>query len=123
MSRPVNNQPIDTISGRRGLPPKASEYWRSVYPGLRIGWLRRPQDTTGRWIAKLALPGNDVRKASFGAADDPPAKADGAAVLSYRQAVVAVQAWAEAVKRDPGATIQPRGQRRRHQAGDGGPTV
>ena len=62
MSRPVVNKPIDTISGRRGLPPKASEYWRSIYPGLRVGWLRRPQDTTGRWIAKLALPGNiDIR--------------------------------------------------------------
>ena len=64
-----------------------------------------------------------MRKASFGAADDPPAKADGAAVLSYRQAVVAVQAWAEAVKANPTATIQPRGQRRRRQARDGGPTV
>ena len=122
MSRPVSSQPLDTISGRRGLPPKASPYWRSVYRGLRLGWLRRPQDTGGRWFARLALPGNDIREARLGAADDPPAKADGAAVLTYGQAAAAAQAWALAVKANPDATIQPRGQRRR-RASAVGPTM
>jgi integrase len=121
MSRPVSNQPINTLSGRRGLPPKASPYWRALYPSLRVGWLRRPQDTTGRWFARLALPGNDIRETRLGAADDPPVKADGVAVLSYQQAAIAAQAWAEAVKANPDATMQPRGQRR--AAASGGPTV
>ncbi len=123
MSRPVNNQPIDTLRGRRGLPPKTSEYWRSIYPGLRIGWLRRPQDIGGRWVAKLALPGNDIRKASLGAADDPPAKPDGAAVLNYGQAVTKAQAWAAAVKANPDASVQPWSQGRRRASAAVGSTV
>jgi integrase len=123
MTRPVNNRPIDTISGRRGLPPKASPYWRAIYRGLRVGWLRRPKDAGGRWRGRLALPGNDIREISLGAADDPPAKADGSAVLNFAQAVSAAQTWAEAVKRNPNATFQPQGQRRRRTAAAAGPTV
>jgi len=34
-------------------------------------WLAAPtQDATGHWMAKLALPGNDVRETVLGAADD-----------------------------------------------------
>ena len=123
MTRPVSNQPIHTISGRRGLPPKASPHWRSIYPGLRVGWLKRTQDTGGRWVAKLALPGNDIRERVLNAADDPPAKADGVDVLTYGQAVIAAQTWAEAVKVNPDASAQPRGQRRRQASATGGPTV
>src|SRR5262249_34345050 len=123
VSRPVNNQPIDTISGRRGLPAKASPHWRAVYQGLRVGWLRRPQDTGGRWIARLALPGNDIREPILGVADDPRAKADGAVVLTYSQAVIAAQDWAASVKANPDARIQTRGRLRRGAPGPGGPTV
>jgi integrase len=122
MTRPVNNQPIHTISSRRRLPPKLSPYWRSVYLGLRVGWLRRPQDTAGRWFARLALPGNDIRQTPLGGADDPPAKADGTEVLTYGQAVVAAQAWAAVVKAAPDASVAPRRGRRR-QASVSGPTV
>jgi integrase len=122
MTRPVNNQPIHTLSGRRRLPPKPSPYWRSVYLGLRVGWLRRPQDAAGRWFVRLALAGNDIRQTTLGAADDPPAKADGTAVLTYGQAVVAAQAWAAAVGADPDAIASPRRGRRR-QASVSGLTV
>jgi integrase len=117
MTRPVINRPLDTVSGRRRLPPKASPYWRAIYRSLRIGWLKRPQDAGGRWVAKLAMPGNDVRQATFGAADDPPATADGIAVLTYKQAVIAAQAWAEAEK------TKPKGQKRHRMSVSDGPTV
>lgn len=123
MPRPTTNMPINTISGRRGLPPKTAPYWRGVYQGLRVGWLRRAGDTGGRWYARLALPGNDIRQTRLGAADDPPTKADGSDVLNYSQAVVAAQDWAAAIKANPDASTQPRGQRRRRTAGAGGPTV
>jgi integrase len=122
MTRPVNNMPIHTISGRRGLPPKPSPHWRAIYSGLRVGYLRRPQDTTGRWLARLALPNNDIRQSALGAADDPPTKADGTAVRSYGQAVVAAQAWAASVKANPDASV-PRRSERRRASGAGGPTI
>lgn len=103
MSRPADNHPINTISGRRGLPIRPNPWWRGAYPGLRIGWLRRLQDPTGRWIARLALPGNDIREKVLGAADDAPLRADGRDLLSFAQAAAAAQVWAEKVKADPHA--------------------
>ena len=117
MTRPSQNAPLHTLAGRRGLPHKASPWWRSVYLGLRVGWLRSGNDTTGRWLARLALPDNDVRQVVLGHADDPPVKPDGVRVLTFAQAVTKAQAWATTVQANPHATSRPA----RRASGGGSP--
>ncbi len=103
MTRPSQNAPLHTVAGRRGLPRKASPWWRGVYLGLRVGWHLPSNNTTGRWLARLALPNNDVRQVVLGHADDAPVKADGVRVLTYAQAVSKAQAWAATVTANPHA--------------------
>ena len=115
MSRPSQNAPIHTLAGRRGLLPRTAPYWRSVHAGLSVGWLKRNNSAAGRWRARLALPGGDVRQAVLAFADDPPVKPDGERVLTFAQAISKAQAWAATV------TVNPRAMSRAaRRAGSGG---
>lgn len=92
--RQTTDFPVHILSGRKALAARTAPYWRALRVGLRVGYLKQRPDAPGRWVARLALPGNDIRQRALGAADDPPAKADGVEFLSYAQAVDAAQTWA-----------------------------
>jgi hypothetical protein len=115
VARTCSNAPLDTITGRRRLPPRLAPYWRSVRLGLRIGWRFRAGDAAGVWLCRLALPGNDIRQKVLAGADDHPVRADGVRVLTYAQAVDAAQAWAGA---EHGATATGARREKDHTVGE-----
>src|SRR5215813_9036259 len=98
MTRPVRDAPLHTLAGRTRLPARSQPYWRSIHAGLSVGWERTRRAPSGKWLARLQLPGNDIRKRVLGIADVSLIKPDGVSVLSYPQAVDAAQRWAAAEK-------------------------
>jgi integrase len=79
MARTSTDWPITTPAQRSRLAARHEPYWRSIHPGLHLGY------RTGKWILRRTEDGHTVKK-RIGIADDAT-KADGQTVLSFKQAV------------------------------------
>jgi site-specific recombinase XerD len=105
MARAPRDSRIETREARRKLLVASTPYWRSISPGVFIGYRKGP--TGGIWWARV-LPASfggkgNYRKRSLGPADD---HADaGAGILNYRQALDAAQAFAEELARVGGDLV------------------
>jgi integrase len=73
---------IETREARSRLKARKEPYWRSVSPGLAIGYYKGPRG--GVWYRRQVVGGR-YQKTRLGVADDRQ-DADGAAVLDYKQA-------------------------------------
>ena len=83
MAKKVRERALDTRAAREKLKPSGKPYYRSIGPGLHLGY-RKGKDAR-RWVARVyAGAGNYVVK-NLAIADDV-ADADGVHVLDYWQA-------------------------------------
>lgn len=96
MARKSQEKSIDTREARSKLKARPEPYWHAIVPGLFLGY--RKTKTTAAWIARRR-EGAGYVETRIGSVDDL-AKADGAVVLSYAQAVKGAQS-AAVEKRTP----------------------
>lgn len=91
MPRIARDTRLETRDARSKLPQRHQPYWRTIHPGLAIGY--RKGTRGGVWQVRY-LRGTDYRFGTIGTADDH-GDADGLAVLSYKQATRLALDYAE----------------------------
>jgi integrase len=83
MPRRIRESTLDSREARLKLKQRGKPYWRSIGPGLHVGY-RKGQDAR-RWVARIYVGSGQYVVESIGHADDL-ADADGANVLTFWQA-------------------------------------
>ncbi|MCJ2055654.1 site-specific integrase [Methylobacterium sp. J-048] len=84
MARSVRDANLDTRTARQRLLPRGKPYYRTLEPGLHLGY-RRPLKGAGKWVARHYIGDKDYEVETLAVADDF-SDPDGVAVLSFRQA-------------------------------------
>jgi integrase len=90
MARVVKDTSLDSRTARSRLKPRGKPYWRSLEPGLHIGF-RKPRGRRGKpagggaWVARYYIRNQKYETETIGTADDL-SDADGVTVLSFAQA-------------------------------------
>ena len=93
MTRTVADAGIESVTKRAKLKARPAAYFRSLTPGLHIGF-RKAADGTGAWVSRRYLGQQRYAHETLrGIAEDREHPADGDKVLSYEQAVVAAVAF------------------------------
>jgi len=90
MPRLVRDKRLQTRSARGELKQSKKPYYRSLDPGLSIGYFKG--STGGTWIARRYLGNERYETLRLGIADDK-SDADGTSVLSYANAIDAARTW------------------------------
>jgi integrase len=105
MARIVKDKDLSTRAARQRLKPRGKPYYRTVDPGLHLGY--RKGQSGGRWVARIynGSGGYDV-KTIDGIADDKQ-DADGRAVLDYGQALAKARGLYVEVKGRPAGDTSP----------------
>ncbi len=89
MARTIKDASLDSRAARERLRPRGKPYYRAIEPGLHLGYRkakgRRGQQVAGAWVVRRYAGQQAYTVERIGAADDF-ANADGAAVLSFKQA-------------------------------------
>jgi len=85
MARIIHDTNLETRSARGRLRARSKPYYRSVEPGLHLGY-RRPLSGPGKWIARHYIGDQAYQLETIATADDY-SDADGIVVLNYRQAL------------------------------------
>jgi hypothetical protein len=88
MPRPLKTAPLDTRAARARLPVREKPHFQPVDRGLHLGYVK--SKTGGSWIARRYAGNERYHFTKLGRADDTQA-ADGAAILSYHQALAAAR--------------------------------
>jgi integrase len=83
MARTVRDQNLETRSARARLKPSPKPYYRSIDPGLHLGYRRGKNG--GRWVVRWYVGDQDYKTETIANADDV-ADADGVAILNFAQA-------------------------------------
>lgn len=83
MARTVRDATLESRTARAKLKPTGKPYYRSIDPGLHIGY--RKGATGGKWVMRWYVGEGDYKLETLGIADDT-ADADGIAVLDFKQA-------------------------------------
>jgi integrase len=83
MARLVRHTVLETRTSRSKLKPRAKPYWRSLDPGLHLGY--RKGKNGGAWVVRRYIGNEQYQETRLGVADDF-ADADGLTVLSFAQA-------------------------------------
>lgn len=83
MSRTVRDAKLETRTARAALKASGVPYWRSLEPGLHLGYRKGAKG--GVWVVRRLTEGKRYQMARLGIADDR-ADPDGAVVLSFAQA-------------------------------------
>lgn len=91
MPRIARDHRLETRDARSKLKPRHQPYWRTVHPGLAIGYRKGARG--GVWQVRY-LRGSGYRFGTIGTADDY-ADADGIEVLDYKQATRLALNYAE----------------------------
>lgn len=91
MPRAVRDTRLESRSARAALKVAAKPYYRSIDPGLHIGY--RKSKTGGRWVARLYLGRSEYRLITLDALADDKQDADGQSVLNFAQAQEKVRAF------------------------------
>jgi integrase len=84
MARTIRDSILDTRTARSRLKPQGKPYFRSLEPGLHIGY-RRPISGAGKWVLRL-YGGDGAYKSETLATADDFSDADGVAILDWKQA-------------------------------------
>lgn len=90
MARLVRDNRLETRTARLNLKLRLKPYFRSLDPGLALGYFRGR--TGGTWIARKYVGAEKYTTHRLGIADDK-ADRDGVKVLSYADAIIAARAW------------------------------
>jgi integrase len=85
MARQVKDANLQSREARSRLKPRGRPFWKVVEKGAHVGY-RRLRAKPGTFVARFYIGNQDYEVERLGAADDL-SDADGAAVLSYWQAV------------------------------------
>lgn len=83
MAKRVRDALLDSRAAREKLPAQAKPYYRSLGPGLHIGY--RKGKTVGRWVVRLYKGGQDYTVETIAHADDK-LDANGTDILDFWQA-------------------------------------
>jgi integrase len=100
MGRAVKDAKLDRREARLKLVVQKEPHWRLISEGAHLGYYRGAR--VGKWVARFKAPGSSggYAKKTLGEADDVR-DADGATILSFKQADDAARAWfAEKVRGD-----------------------
>jgi integrase len=84
MARTIKDALLDTRTARGRLRARGKPYYRSLDPGLHLGY-RKPLAGSGKWVARHYIGDQSYEVESLATADDH-SDADGEAILDYRQA-------------------------------------
>ena len=88
MGRTVRDTKLETRAARAGLPQSSKPYFRSIDPGLQLGYRRGKRG--GKWVVRWYAGEGRYVVDTIGTADDH-AEADGVRTLAYRQAQAAAR--------------------------------
>src|SRR5262249_36930294 len=88
--RPARAPPLPSRPARRQLEPSGQPYYRALEPGLLHLGYRKPLTGAGKWLARQYVGNGAYRLHKIGVADDL-SDADGAVILSYKQAQAAAR--------------------------------
>lgn len=91
MARQTRDVRLETRTKRTKLATRHEPYWRSISPGLYLGYRKGAKG--GKWSVRL-LVGNKYVKQAIGTADDHR-DADGVSVFDYSQAQARAREFAE----------------------------
>jgi len=83
VARTVRDQNLETRSARGRLKPSPKPYYRTIDPGLHLGY--RKGKSGGRWVVRCYVGDQDYKTETIANADDV-ADADGVAILNFAQA-------------------------------------
>ena len=83
MARTVRDQNLETRSARGRLKPAPKPYYRTIDPGLHLGYRRGKNG--GRWVVRWYVGDQEYKTETIANADDV-ADADGVAILNFAQA-------------------------------------
>src|SRR4051812_46214038 len=86
LARKIRDAILDTRTARSRLKAQGKPYFRSLEPGLHIGY-RRARSGPGKWVARHYVGDQAYEVETLAIADDY-SDADGVAVLSFYQAQV-----------------------------------
>ena len=89
MVKQVRHAKLDSPTARAKLGTRKAPYWMPITRGCTLGYRRTAEG--GRWLAKYV--GEGVRKETTLGISDDALKADGATVLSFRDAQTAARTW------------------------------
>ena len=84
MARKVRDACLDSRAARSALKPRGKPYYRTIDPGLHIGY-RRLRGGAGRWVVRLYAGDQSYVVETIATADDL-SDANSADVLSFAQA-------------------------------------
>lgn len=82
MSRRIRSTKLETRDARSKLPHQDQPYWRSLIPGIILGYRKGPRG--GVWVVRRLVDGKYTKR-RLGLANDH-ADADGEGILDYEQA-------------------------------------
>lgn len=88
MARTLRDARIETRTARARLAPARKPYWRTVDPGLHVGYYKGRRG--GRWVLRLYAGERRYIEGTIATADDT-SDADGVSVLDYAQALAAAR--------------------------------
>lgn len=86
MARTVRDANLESRAARRRLTARGKPYYRTLEPGLHLGY-RRSTTGTGKWVARHYIGERKYTVEVIGTADDF-SDADGYAILDYAQAQI-----------------------------------
>lgn len=84
MARTIRDATLDTRTARSRLKARGKPYYRSLEPGLHLGY-RKPRSGAGKWVARHYIGDQSYEVETLATADDF-SDADGDAILSFHQA-------------------------------------
>src|SRR5262245_52461695 len=90
MARTVRDSNLETRTARSKLKASGQPYYRGLEPGLLHLGYRKPRAGAGKWLARHYVGNGAYRLHKIGVADDL-SDADGAVILSYKQAQAAAR--------------------------------
>jgi len=89
MARTIRDANLETRTARSRLQPRPKPYYRSLEPGLHLGY-RKPLRGAGKWVGRYYTGGQAYTVEMIGTSDDF-SDADGVAILDYWQAQAAAR--------------------------------
>ena len=101
MARTVREAALSNRTARARLRAGRQPHWRSLAPGVTLGWQRFKGQSSGRWLLRRHIGKNRYRVINIARADDVDA-ADGTTVLNFEQA----EAKGRALVALPGGKIE-----------------
>ena len=90
MARKVKDQSLETRTARARLKPRGKPYYRSIDPGLHLGY-RKPKSGPGKWVVRLYAGDQAYVVETLETADDL-SDANAADILNYGQALTKARA-------------------------------